>query len=70
LGDVDAILDHTVRTLRDRRLGVTDNGEPFGFLTHHLVHDEAIWKFSEEFLQRFAAGPTRIWTADELGKGY
>jgi hypothetical protein len=69
LADVEGVLRHTVRTLRDRRLGVTDNDEPFGFLTHHLVHDEAIWNFSEEFLQRFAAGPIRIWTADELGKG-
>ncbi len=60
------ILNHTVMSLRDRRLGVADNSEPFGFLTHHLVHDEAIWAFSEQFLERFAAGPVRLWTAWEL----
>jgi len=26
--------------------------EPIGFLTHHLVHDEAIWRFCEAFLER------------------
>ena len=37
--------------------------EPVGFLTHHQVHDEAIWRFCEEFLDfmarknlRFRAG--------------
>lgn len=69
LADPALVLDHTVRSLRDRRLGHTDNEEPFGFLTHHLVHDDAIWTFSQEFLHRFASGPTRIWTADELEKG-
>lgn len=27
-----------------------DNAEPFGFLTHHLVHDETIWRFVDEWL--------------------
>ncbi|WGI22246.1 polysaccharide deacetylase family protein [Amylibacter sp. IMCC11727] len=66
---LEPILDHTVRSLQDRRLGRADNSEPFGFLTHHLVHDPAIWAFCEQFLTAFAKGPTRIWTAQELMKG-
>lgn len=66
LADETAILDHTVRSLQDRRLGKADNAEPFGFLTHHLVHDAAIWAFSRKFLNTFADGPTRPWTAAEL----
>ena len=65
----EAILDHTVRSLQDRRLGKTDNAEPFGFLTHHLVHDPAIWAFCAQFLTAFANGPTRNWTALDLKKG-
>jgi hypothetical protein len=28
--------------------------EPIGLLTHHLVHDDAIWLFCEELLRRLA----------------
>ena len=66
LADQKTLLNHTVRSLRDRRLGDADNSEPFGFLTHHLVHDEAIWGFTEQFLEQFAAGPVRLWTAWKL----
>ena len=65
----ERIIEHTVASLKDRRIGAADNAEPFGFLTHHLVHDEAIWDFSREFLKRFAAGPTQMWAAYELRKG-
>jgi hypothetical protein len=64
----EQIINHTVACLKDRRNGVSDNAEPFGFLTHHLVHDAAIWAFCEAFLERFLAGPTRIWSAQELKK--
>tara|TARA_R110002094_G_scaffold39314_10_gene51870 strand:+ start:870 stop:1631 length:762 start_codon:yes stop_codon:yes gene_type:complete len=35
-----------VQLLTSRRTGGTDNAEPLGFLTHHLVHDAAIWDFT------------------------
>ena len=35
--------------------------QPIGFLTHHLVHDEAIWAFTEDFLARLAAHPFVSW---------
>lgn len=66
LVDPAAILAHTVRTLQDRRFDKTDASEPLGFLTHHLVHDPAIWDFTTAFLQRFAAGPIALWTAGNL----
>lgn len=47
--------------LRDRRTGRTDNCEPYGILTHHLVHDEPIWHFTESLIKRLLAGPARAW---------
>ncbi|WP_062012862.1 glycosyltransferase [Aureimonas sp. AU4] len=31
--------------------------EPVGLLTHHLVHDPAVWRFAEQLLERLAAHP-------------
>lgn len=39
-----------VQNLQDRRFGRTDNAEPLGFLTHHLVHNHDIWAFAEACL--------------------
>lgn len=33
---------------------LADNAEPFGLLTHHLVHDAAIWRFVDEWLALLA----------------
>ena len=41
--------EHAARLLKDRRLGETDASEPLGFLSHHLVHDQAIWDLVEAF---------------------
>lgn len=49
--------------LADRREGRGDNDEPYGILTHHLVHDEAIWQVTHEILKRLMAGPVRPWIA-------
>jgi hypothetical protein len=38
-----------------RREGRCDPAEPVGFLTHHLAHDEAAWRFVEAILPRLAA---------------
>ncbi|MCA0927873.1 polysaccharide deacetylase family protein [Ruegeria profundi] len=59
----DKLIAQTVNLLRDRREGRTDNAEPFGVLTHHLVHDQDIWTFTEGLLRRFLDGPGRIWVA-------
>ena len=50
--------------LKDRRLAVTDNSEPFGYLTHHLVHNDDIWEFSRQFLHEICEGPIRLYRHD------
>ncbi len=36
--------------LAARRRGEVDADEPTGLLSHHLIHDEACWKFIERFV--------------------
>ncbi|HEX2136489.1 MAG TPA: glycosyltransferase [Microvirga sp.] len=39
----------------ERRVaGRADRDEPIGLLTHHLVHDEAVWRFCEALLEVLA----------------
>ncbi|MEP1611602.1 MAG: polysaccharide deacetylase family protein [Roseobacter sp.] len=54
--DPDAIIAHTVSLLSERLRGETDNSEPLGYLTHHLVHTPDIWTFSEQFLTELLEG--------------
>lgn len=42
--------------LQDRRAGRADAAEPLGFLTHHLVHDTAIWDFTRACLSMLLDG--------------
>jgi hypothetical protein len=56
------LIAQVAQDLRDRRSGVADNREPYGILTHHLVHDEPIWSFTETLITRLLAGPTTSWT--------
>jgi hypothetical protein len=37
-----------------RVVSQADRGEPIGLLSHHLVHDEAIWFFCEALLEQIA----------------
>lgn len=53
-----------VALLRDRRRAITDNAEPFGYLTHHLVHDADIWEFSKQFLHEMCDGPIHLYRHD------
>jgi len=66
LVDPETLIAHVARQMADRRQGRADNDEPYGILTHHLVHDEAIWGFTDALLTRLTAGPTRCWTTSEL----
>ncbi|MBB4305074.1 peptidoglycan/xylan/chitin deacetylase (PgdA/CDA1 family) [Rhodobium orientis] len=43
----------------DRR--IAGDAEPFGLLTHHLAHDEALWHFVEVFLEVVARHPAVAW---------
>ncbi|WP_120634374.1 polysaccharide deacetylase family protein [Ruegeria sp. EL01] len=59
----DTLIIRTADLLRDRREGRADNTEPFGVLTHHLVHDQDIWDFTKALLRKLVDGPAKIWTA-------
>ncbi|MDJ1159455.1 glycosyltransferase [Chelatococcus sp. SYSU_G07232] len=62
----DMLLDGLVRAIAARRRA-DDTLEPIGLLTHHLVHDEAIWSFCERLIERLCrhAG-VRIHAAREV----
>ncbi|MCA0919171.1 polysaccharide deacetylase family protein [Pseudooceanicola nanhaiensis] len=53
----EAFAAETLRLLEDRRRGRTDAGEPLGLLTHHLVHDAAIWSLVRAFWEVLLEGP-------------
>ena len=48
----NAVLEQALAHLRARRLSATDRDEPTGLITHHLVHDEACWRFITAFIIR------------------
>lgn len=56
-----AALDQAVRHLVARRTGGADPGEPTGWLTHHLQHDEAAWVFFAELLETTRQNPAVHW---------
>lgn len=60
----ETLVAKTAAFLKDRRRKITDNTEPFGYLTHHLVHDDDIWEFSRQFLNEMCDGPTRVYRHD------
>lgn len=71
LVDPQTLISGIVNTLRDRREGRTDAQEPLGLLTHHLVHDPAIWAFCSDVLRVLLDGgarPADIATALQAGR--
>ncbi len=62
---LDGLLDLLCRELRDRREGRQEGrgnpAEPIGLLTHHLVHDAAIWDLLDRLLDRLAGHPAVEW---------
>lgn len=63
LHDPDVLIRQVATQLADRRENRADRDEPYGILTHHLVHDSSIWDFTEALLSRLLQGPVQIWTA-------
>jgi predicted glycosyltransferase len=77
---VDPIDWHGTRSLADPARIVTDladaverriarqadPGEPIGFLTHHLVHDEAVWTFCEKLMMYLFEREIRLLAVDRL----
>ena len=51
----------------DRRIdGTADPDEPIGLLTHHLVHDETVWRFCERLLETLAGREIRFLRINRL----
>jgi hypothetical protein len=59
----DAALALIAGHLAARREGRADPDEPTGILTHHLVHDEAGWKFLTELVYRLSRQAGVRWLA-------
>ncbi len=57
----DRLIAITARHLEARRLRQEDSHEPFGLLTHHLVHSEAIWTFASAFVAEMLDGGATPW---------
>ncbi len=57
----DQLVAQLSQLLADRRMGVTDNSEPLGLLTHHLVHTPEVWEFSRQALLTLQSGPVTIY---------
>lgn len=54
-------LGELVRHLAARRTGSADAAEPTGLLTHHLGHDDALWRFLDRLLACTAVHPAARW---------
>lgn len=57
----ERLIAQVLHLLRDRRSGKTDATEPLGLLTHHLVHDAAIWSFCDRLADTLLSGPATPW---------
>ncbi|SDE40498.1 polysaccharide deacetylase family protein [Ruegeria marina] len=62
--DPQRLIRQITGQLADRRQGDADNDEPYGILTHHLVHDEAIWTVVEALMERLTSAPYHPWTVE------
>lgn len=62
--DPDILIAETARHLQSRADGIEDAAEPFGLLTHHLVHTPAIWSFAETFLIEMQMGGATLWSME------
>ncbi|MCB1339932.1 MAG: polysaccharide deacetylase family protein [Pseudooceanicola sp.] len=69
LVEEDVLLALVVRQLGELRRGEVDAGEPYGVLTHHLVHDAPIWEFSARLLAVLLEGGARAVDLKTEGMG-
>ncbi len=56
LAPADGLIEGIVHLLSERRMGRSDAREPLGFLTHHLVHTDAVWDFTRGCLDTLLDG--------------
>ena len=50
-----------IQHLIAKRTGYRDRDEPTGILTHHLVQNDAVWRFLEDLLQFLCNHPAVTW---------
>jgi hypothetical protein len=50
-----------VQHLAARRSGYRDNAEPTGILSHHLVQNDAVWRFLDDLLVFLRDHPAVSW---------
>jgi hypothetical protein len=62
--DPDLLIAGAAADLTARATGAQDAAEPFGLLTHHLVHSPAIWSFAMGFLTEMQNGGATIWNME------
>lgn len=56
-----------VQHLQARRSGYRDRDEPTGLLTHHLVQNEAVWRFTADLVDFISEHPAARWLhSDEI----
>ena len=63
LMDPAVLATKLVAQLTDRREGRTDNSEPYGLLTHHLVHDEPVWSFIAALIEVLTQSGVARWAS-------
>ena len=66
---IDALLDPVdwrgtrsavaAQSLIDRAAALVEMRVPIGLMTHHLMHDEAVWELTEALVRRLSAGGAR-----------
>ncbi|MET0744799.1 MAG: glycosyltransferase, partial [Microvirga sp.] len=66
LGDPERIVANLALGIHARADGAADAGEPIGLLTHHRVHDGAVWTFCERLLEWTSRNRIQFMPAHEL----
>ena len=66
LADPARIVAETAAAVERRVTGRADPDEPIGLLTHHLVHDEAIWSFCEKLMMYLSDREIRLLAINRL----
>lgn len=56
LADPVSLIAQAVEILDARCNGTQDASEPFGLLTHHLVHEPEVWELSKNFMIKMLDG--------------
>lgn len=63
LVDPERLMSQLAVDLAARRLGRVDASEPYGLLTHHLVHDETVWSFLADITDLLGDSGVARWVA-------